>query len=87
MNTDRVEFSVGIEDVPVGSYPLRVGSVEVGTIEVFEMMMNYGGTYGHIVFRDPETYGREHLGFEPRGQKIEVFQGENVILEVEFPVE
>ena len=89
MNTDRVEFSVEIEDVPVGSYPLRVGGVEVGTIEVFEMMMmiNYGGTYGHIAFRDPETYGREHLDFEPRGQKIEVLQGNSVILEVEFPAE
>jgi hypothetical protein len=89
MYTDRVEFSVEIEDVPVGSYPLRVGGVEVGTIEVFQMMMmmNYDETYGHIVFRDPEAYGREHLGFEPRGQKIEVFQGESVILEVEFPEE
>ncbi len=87
MYTDRVEFSVEIEDVPVGSYPLRVGGVEVGTIEVFEMMMNFGGTYGRIVFRDPEAYGREHLDFESRGQKIEVFQGDNSILEVEFPEE
>jgi hypothetical protein len=86
MNTDRVEFSVEIEDVPVGSYPLRVGGVEVGNIEVFEMM-HYRGTYGHIVFRDPETYGREYLDFEPRGQTIEVLQGDNTILKVEFPSE
>ena len=87
MYTDRVEFSVEIEDVPVGSYPLRVGGVEVGTIEVFEMMMNYGETYGQIVFRDPEAYGRKHLDFESRGQKIEVLQGESSILEVELPAE
>ena len=85
MNSQRVEFSVEIEDVPVGSYALKVGGVEVGTIEAFEMHM--GGVYGHIIFRDPESYGRDHLDFEPRGQKIEVLQGENVILEVNFPTE
>ena len=85
MNSQRVEFSVEIEDVPVGSYALKVGGVEVGIIEAFEMHM--GGVYGHIMFRDPESYGREHLDFEPRGQKIEVLQGENVILEVNFLTE
>jgi len=85
MNSSRVEFSVEIEDVPVGSYTLKVGGVEVGIIEAFEMHM--GGVYGHIMFRDPESYGREHLDFEPRGQTIEVFQGENVILKVDFPTE
>ena len=84
MNSQRVEFSVEIEDVPVGSYTLKVGGVEVGIIEAFEMHM--GGVFGHIKFRDPESYGREHLDFEPRGQKIEVFQGENIILEVDFPM-
>lgn len=85
MNSDRVEFSVEIEDVPVGSYLLKVAGIEVGTIEAFEM--HYGDVYGHITFRDPETHGREHLDFEPRGQKIEVYQGDSVILEVNFPTE
>ena len=85
MNSQRVEFSVEIEDVPVGSYALKVGGVEVGIIEAFEMHM--GGVYGHIMFRDPESYGREHLDFEPRGQKIEVLRGGDIILEVDFPVE
>jgi len=85
MNTDRVEFSVEIEDVPVGTYTLKVGGVEEGIIGAFEM--HNGEVYGHIKFRDPETTGREHLDFEPRGQKIEVFQGENIILEVAFPSE
>jgi len=84
MNTDRVEFSVKIEDVPVGSYTLRSGGVEVGNIEAFAM--HDGEVFGHISFRDPETTGREHLDFEPRGEKIEVLQGGNVILEVNFPV-
>ena len=85
MNTDRVQFSVEIEDVPVGSYTLEVGGIEEGTFEAFEM--RDGKVYGHIRFRDPEAYGREHLDFEPRGQKIEVFQGDNIILEVNFPEE
>jgi hypothetical protein len=84
MNSHRVEFSIEIEDVPVGQYPLRVGGNEVGVIEAFEM--HDGEVYGHIRFRDPETHGREHLDFDPRGQKVEVFQGENVILEVDFPL-
>jgi len=85
MNSNRVEFSVEIEDVPVGLYTLKVGGVEVGIIEAFEMHM--GDIFGHIMFRDPESYGRAHLNFEPRGQKIEVFQGESIILEVDFPTE
>ena len=85
MNSQRVEFSVEIEDVPVGSYPLQVGGIEVGMITAFQM--HDGDVYGHIKFRDPEVFGREHLDFEPRGQKIEVFQGDSVILEVEFPAE
>ena len=85
MNSNRVEFSVEIEDVPVGFYTLKVGGVEVGIIEAFEM--HHGDVYGRIMFRDPESYGREHLDFEPRGQKIEVLQQNNTILEVKFPAE
>jgi hypothetical protein len=85
MNTNRVEFSVEIEDVPVGSYALKVGGIEEGIIETYEM--HDGDVYGRITFRDPETTGRKHLDFEPRGQKLEVFQGDNVILEASFPSE
>ena len=85
MHSNRVEFSVEIEDVPVGSYTLKVGGIAAGTIEAFEM--HDGDVYGRIKFRDPETSGREHLDFEPRGQLIEVLQGEDVILSVLFPEE
>ena len=83
MNSDRVEFSVEIEDVPTGSYTLKVAGVEEGVIEAFEM--HNGEVYGRIKFRDPESYRREHLDFDPRGQKIEVLQGNGVILDVDFP--
>jgi hypothetical protein len=85
LNTNRVEFSVEIEDVPVGSYPLLVGGNQVGIIQAHEM--RDADVYGRIRFRDPESHGSEHLDFEPRGQKIEVLQGANIILEVEFPTE
>lgn len=83
MNSNRVEFSVDIKDVPIGSYTLKVAGVTQGIIEAFEM--HNGGVYGRIRFRDPESYGREHLDFEPRGQMIEVLQDNIVILEIEFP--
>ncbi len=85
MNTRRVEFSVEVEDVPVGSYTLKVGGITEGIINAYEM--HDGDVYGRIKFRDPQTSGRGHLDFEPRGQKIEVLQGDNVILEVNFPSE
>jgi hypothetical protein len=85
MNSQRVEFSVEIEGVPVGKYTLRVAGENIGVIDAFEM--HDGDVYGHIRFRDPETHGREHLDFEPRGQMIEVLQGGDTILEVEFPME
>ena len=85
MNSHRVRFSVEIEGVAEGPYPLHVGGEEVGIIEAFKM--HNGFVYGHLVFKDPEVYGMAHLDFDPRGQKIEVLQGETVILEAEFPVE
>jgi hypothetical protein len=83
MSASRVEFSIEIEDVPAGNYPLRVGGNEVGTIEAFAM--HDGEVYGRIRFRDPDTYGSEALDFEPRGQKIEVLQAGATILETVLP--
>jgi len=85
MNAQRVRFSVEVEDVPPGFYPLHVGGQEVGVIEAFEM--HNGEVFGRLAFRDPATSGMIPLDFEPRGQKIEVFQGDVIILEVVFPTE
>lgn len=85
MNSHRVRFSVEIEGVPVGDYALHVGGLEVGVIEAF--LTGHGDVFGRIGFRDPAVYGMAHLDFDPRGQKIEVLQGETVILEVDFPAE
>ena len=86
MTTNHIRFSVEIENVPTGSYPLVVGGNEVGVIEAHEMM--HSGIYGRIMFRDPQVHGGYHLDFDPRGQLIEVMQqGGGVILRVEFPEE
>lgn len=85
MNSSRIEFSVEIEDVPEGYYGLEVGGIDQGTIEAFRM--RDGDVHGRITFRDPEVPGREPLDFDPRGQMIEVLQGEQIILEVLFPME
>jgi len=84
MSSDRVEFTMHIEDVPVGSYELVVGGDQVGTINAVDM---HGSVFGIIHFRDPEGYGKAHLDFDPRGQLIRVTSGGEAILEVEFPAE
>ena len=80
----RVEFSVEIEDVPDGNYPLVVGGAEVGTIAATDM---HGKVVGIIRFRDPEVFGKEHLDFDPRGQTIQVLSNGDSILEVDFHLE
>ncbi len=85
MTTDFIEFSVEIEDVPAGDYPLVIGGIEVATIAAREMM--HSGVFGRVMFRDPQLYGGYALDFDPRGQTIEVMQSGKVILKVDFPAE
>ena len=80
---DRTDFSVEIEDVPVGSYTLRIGGAAVGTIEVVQLQD--GSIEGEIEFRDPVEPGKVLLDFDPRGQQIDVLEGDTVILETLFP--
>ena len=80
---DRTDFSVEIEDVPVGSYGLRVGGETVGTIDV--MMLQDGSFEGELEFRNPVEPGKILLDFDPRGQQIDVLEGSTVILETLFP--
>jgi hypothetical protein len=80
---DRTDFSVEIEDVPAGSYELRVGGSIVGT---FNAALEQDGTVrGELEFRDPVEPGKIQLNFDPRGQQIDVLEGATVILEAQFP--
>jgi hypothetical protein len=80
---DRTDFSVEIEDVPVGSYDLRIGGNIVGTIEV--MVMTDGSVQGELEFRTPVEPGKILLDFDPRGLQIDVLEGTTVVLETLFP--
>jgi len=81
---DRTDFSVEIEDVPVGDYDLRVGGEVVGIITV--ITQQDGTIQGELEFRNPVEPGKTLLDFDPRGQKIEVLEGSTVILETTFPM-
>lgn len=80
---DRTDFSVEIEDVPVGSYDLIVGAESVGIIEV--KVMQDGAVQGELEFRNPVEPGKVLLDFDPRGKQIDVLDGTTVILETQFP--
>jgi hypothetical protein len=80
---DRTDFSVEIEDVPEGSYDLRVGGNTVGTIQA--VMIQDGSIQGELEFRNPVEPGKLPLDFDPRGQQIDILDGGTVILETLFP--
>jgi len=87
---DRTDFSVEIEDVPVGSYDLMIGFENVGTIEVREVRTLPDGSVeveGELEFRNPQEPGKLPLNFDPRGKQIDVLDvdGSTVILETLFP--
>jgi len=79
---DRAAFSVEVEDIPVGTYDLYVGSVMRGTINVVNLG---GGTEGEIEFRSPVEAGKVLLDFDPRDQLIEVKQGKTLLFSTDFP--
>jgi len=80
---NRTDFSVEIEDVPVGNYDLRVGGDSVGTIQV--KMFQDGSIQGELEFRNPVEPGKILLDFDPRGLQIDILSGTTVVLETLFP--
>ena len=74
----RTDFSVEIEDLPLGVYSLNIGGIARGSITVVDTV---NGPEGEIEFRSPPEPGKELLDFDPRGQIIEVLQGSTVVLE------
>lgn len=79
--TDRVDFSVEIEDLPVGVYQLFVGDVNQGNIEV--TTLTGGRTEGEIEFRDPVEPGKFALDFNPQNQVIDITKNGLVYLTTE----
>ncbi len=82
--TDRVDFEVEIEDVPVGFYDLNVGGETQGIIEVTQTP---AGVEGEIEFRNPVEAGKELLDFNPLGELITITQGSDTLFTLDFPSE
>lgn len=69
-NDCRADFRVEIEDVPAGTYTLRVGGEVVGS---FAAVSTAGGVRGEIDFDDEvNDPGELPLTFDPRGKHVEV---------------
>ena len=81
----EIDFDVEIEDVPTGDYTLRVGGVVRGTLTVTE---DDGDTEGEIEFGSPTDDPDElPLDFDPRGQLIEILEGDTLIFSATLPEE
>ena len=76
--TDRVDYSVEIEDLPIGTYQLFVGNENKGNIEV--TALTSGETEGEIEFRDPVEPGKLPLDFDPQNQVIDIIRNGMVYL-------
>ncbi len=57
---DRTEFTVEVKDLPEGDYPLHVGGVEVGIIEV---VRKGNQNRGELSFGNPPEAGESTAGF------------------------
>lgn len=76
-SSGRHRFKVEIEDVPVGTYSLRVGSIHRASIRA--ALIN-GRVEGEVEFRSVVEPRKILLNFDPRGQLIEVLSPEGAIL-------
>lgn len=77
------DFSVEVEDIPLGSYDVFVGGVLRGTITVANVL---GDFVGGIEFdTDPSEPGKVLLTFDPRGKLVEVKQGATTFFTLAFP--
>ncbi len=78
---ENSEFEVEVEDIPVGSYSLRVDGIVRSQINV---VTKNSGTEGIVEFESPINEGKILLDFDPRNKLIEVLQGSTVLFSSEF---
>jgi len=72
------EWSVMLEGLADGDFDLYVGENGPYTIQV-------GAGSGEIVFSTEPEEGEEPLTFDPRGETMQLFDGEDLIFEDDFP--
>lgn len=79
--TDRSDFKVEAEDIPDGTYTLKIcADNEDPDVEVQMFDMPVLNGEGELEFRSPEIDEKLNLNFDPRGCKIEILDGETVVL-------
>ena len=79
--TDRSDFKVEVEDIADGTYLLKIcGDHEDPLVEVKTFDLLVAGGEGELGFRSPEIDDKLNLNFDPRGCKIEVLAGADVVL-------
>jgi hypothetical protein len=77
----RTDFKVEAEDIPDGTYTLRIcGEHEDPKVVVQEFDMLVAGGESELEFRSPETDDKLFLNFDPRGCKIEIIDVVGVAL-------
>lgn len=82
--SDRSDFKVEAEDLPIGDYSLRVAGVEKATLTV---TTSANGTEGEVEFRSPAEPGKILLDFDPRNQIVDIAQGSTVFLTTKIGTE
>lgn len=75
--TDRTDFKVAVENIPDGVYTLEICG---GTEEVVLFELPVAEGVGKLEFRSPEADDKLNLNFDPRDCKIELLDGEVVVL-------
>ncbi len=79
--SNKVSFSVEVEDVPIGTYSVRVANVHRGTLLV---SAQNGRNKGELEFSNPQDAGKPLLSFDPRGQLVQVVSGNDTVASVSF---
>lgn len=79
--TDRSDFKVEVEDLPDGTYIVEIcgENADPDVLPVQFDIEVFGGE-GELEFRSPEIDEKLNLNFDPRGCKIDVLDGVEVIL-------
>jgi len=75
--TERIDFKVEVEDIPDGTYTLEICG---GTDEVVQFEMPVALGMGELEFRSPESDEKLNLNFDPRDCKIELLDGDAVVV-------
>jgi hypothetical protein len=79
--SDRSDFKVEVEDIPDGPYIVQIcGDNEDPLVEMEQFDIVVVDGEGELKFRSPAIDDKLNLNFDPRGCKIEVLDGDFVVL-------